>query len=191
MPTKPQSTVTVSIATKLGSITVELLPDAAPITVANFLHYVESGLYDEGRFHRTVTMDNQPNDDVRIEVIQGGVDPNRAGELGAPIPLERTTATGLNHVDGTISMARSEPDSARGDFFICVGDQPELDFGGRRTPDGHGFAAFGCVTSGLDVVRRIQQSPSEAQRLTPPVPIRRIRRIDRSEPAGDLTGGSG
>jgi peptidyl-prolyl cis-trans isomerase A (cyclophilin A) len=123
-------------------------------------------------------MENQPNNDVKIEVIQGGVDPSRAEELGSPIPLERTSDTGLRHIDGAISMARSEPDSARGDFFICIGDQQQLDYGGNRNPDGHGFAAFGRVTEGMDVVRRIQRAPREEQRLTPPVVIQRIRRIE-------------
>ena len=177
MPKTPRSTERATFDTKLGTITVEMYPNAAPITVSNFLYYVDSGLYDSGTFHRTVTMENQPNNDVKIEVIQGGVDPNRADELGMPIPLERTVDTGLRHIDGAISMARSEPDSARGDFFICVGDQPELDYGGKRNPDGQGFATFGIVIEGMDVVRRIQQSPRKEQQLTPPITIQRVRRF--------------
>jgi len=162
--------------TPVGEISVEIDAQAAPITAANFLSYVDAGSYDGGVFHRTVTMANQPNDAVKIEVIQGGisVDYPRTGE--ASIPLERTSTTDLRHLDGTISMARLSPDSANSGFFICIGDQPELDFGGRRNPDGQGFAAFGRVTSGMDAVRAIQQSPHEEQRLTPPVPITRIRR---------------
>ena len=156
---------------------VELYPNAAPITVSNFLHYVDEGLYDAGKFHRTVTMENQPDNDVKIEVVQGGVDPNRAAELGDPIPLERTTSTKLKHIDGAISMARLSPDSARSDFFICIGDQPELDFGGRRNSDGQGFAAFGRVTNGMDIAKRIQQSTRDEQRLSPPIVILRIRRV--------------
>ncbi|MCC6793088.1 MAG: peptidylprolyl isomerase, partial [Thermomicrobiales bacterium] len=124
--------VRVAIETPVGTIEIELYPDAAPITVANFLHYVDLGLYDGGVFHRTVTMQNQPNNEIKIEVIQGGVNPNRKDEVGAKIPLERTTTTGLRHVDGAISMGRLDPDSADSEFFICIGDQPELDFGGRR-----------------------------------------------------------
>ena len=168
----------VLIETTLGAFTVELYPDAAPITVANFVHYLENGLYDGGVIHRTVTMQNQPNNDVKIEVIQGGVHPDRSDELGDPIPLERTSVTGLSHSDGAISMARFEPDSARGDFFICIGDQPELNFGGRRNPDGQGLAAFGTVITGKEVVRSIQQSPHDEQRLTPSVTIQRIRRVE-------------
>ncbi len=147
------------------------------MTVANFLRYVDAGHYTGGVFHRTVKLnpDNQPNNTVKIEVIQAGPSPEQK-ELFPAIPLERTSKTGLRHVDGAVSMARAEPDSAQGDFSICIGPQPELDFGGKRNPDGQGFAAFGRVVGGMDVVRKIHQSPVEAQRLTPPVKILRIRR---------------
>jgi len=177
MTERSRTAIAVSIATTLGTMLVELYPNAAPITVSNFLHYVDEGLFDAGNFHRTVTMENQPDNDVKIEVIQGGVDPNRAAELGDPIPLERTTSTNLKHIHGAISMARLEPDSARSDFFICIGDQPELDFGGHRNSDGQGFAAFGCVTNGMEIVKRIQQSAHEEQRLLPPIVIVRILRV--------------
>lgn len=167
---------TVIIETPYGEITVELNAGAAPGTTANFLAHLDAGSYDGGFFHRTVTMENQPNDAVKIEVIQGGVDASYPREGGTPILLERTSVTGLRHVDGAISMARSTPDSAVSDFFICIGDQPELDFGGKRNPDSQGFAAFGRVTAGMETVRAIQQAPHEAQKLTPPVPINRIRR---------------
>src|SRR6478752_1637851 len=110
-----------------------------------------------------------------IEVIQGGIHPDKGAQVDT-IPLERTTVTRLRHLDGTISMGRMDPDSASSEFFICINDQPELDFGGKRNPDGQGFAAFGQVTSGMDVVRAIQQSPHEGQKLTPPVTIRKIAR---------------
>jgi peptidyl-prolyl cis-trans isomerase A (cyclophilin A) len=170
--------VRLKIDTELGEIVVDVDPESAPITASNFLHYVDNGFYDGGRFWRTVTPDNQPDSEVRIEVIQGGVNPERADEVGDPIPLERTTKTGLAHRDGTISMGRFAPDSAHSEFFICIGDQPELDFGGRRNPDGQGFAAFGQVVTGMDVVKRIQTSSYEGQRLTPPIVINRIRRTD-------------
>jgi peptidyl-prolyl cis-trans isomerase A (cyclophilin A) len=170
--------VRVVIETALGEIEVELDAAHAPVTVANFLRYVDAGYYTGGVFHRTVKLkpDNQPNNTVKIEVIQAGPNPERK-ELFPAIQLERTNKTGLRHMDGAISMARSEPDSAQGDFFICIGPQPELDFGGKRNPDKQGFAAFGRVVRGMDVVRKIQQSPVEAQRLTPPVKILGIRRL--------------
>ncbi len=171
--------MTVRIETPLGDIDVELETVKAPLTSANFLRYVDAGRYEGGRFHRTVRLDNQPGKSVLIEVVQAGVNPARAPDF-PPIPLERTSATGLAHRDGAISMARGGPDTATSDFFICIGDQPALDIGGRRNPDGQGFAAFGRVKAGRDVVRRIQAAPAEGQALKPPVPILRIRRLPAS-----------
>lgn len=183
----------VRIDTEFGPVRVELDEQASPITTTNFLHYVEEGLYDGGTFHRTVRMDNQgnenlpkrkdvdddgssllPNDEEKIEVIQATINEERHDELGAPIPLERTSETGLKHVDGTISMARTTPDSAIADFFICINDQPALDFGGKRNQDGQGFAAFGRVIEGMEIVRTIQAQPAEGQHLDPEVTINRI-----------------
>ncbi len=169
--------VVVLFETSMGEILVALSGDRAPKTVENFLRYVDEGFYNGGVFHRTVRMDNQPQSPVKIEVIQGGPNPARK-ERFAPLPLERTSVTGLKHVNGAISMARFEPDSATADFFFCIGDQPELDFGGKRNPDGQGFAAFGLVLKGHEVIRKIQQAPYEAQRLTPPVEFGRVRRVD-------------
>jgi peptidyl-prolyl cis-trans isomerase A (cyclophilin A) len=172
-----QALIHVLIDTEIGEIEIEVDVARAPVTARNFLHYVDAGHYQGGQFHRTVTLQNQPRNDVKIEVIQASVAEARKSEGRLPIPLERTTATGLSHVDGAISMARDGPDSATSSFFICIGDQPELDFGGKRNPDGQGFAAFGRVVSGMEVVRRIQASPREEQRLTPPVRIRSARRV--------------
>lgn len=188
-------TVKIRIDTEFGAIRAELFDTEAPITVTNFLHYVDEGLYDRGVFHRTVTPDNNantnlnitdedratghvPNDSISIEVIQASVNPNRQSELGGPIPLERTSETGLHHTDGTLSMARNTPDSAVSDFFICINDQPVLDFGGMRNPDGQGFGAFGRVTQGMDIVRTIQRQPARGQALNPVIPILRIARED-------------
>jgi peptidyl-prolyl cis-trans isomerase A (cyclophilin A) len=165
----------VLIKTELGDIAVEIFADKAPITAANFLKYVDNKHYDGTAFFRTVTMDNQPKDEIKIEVIQGG---QLANDKEFPaIPLERTSVTGLKHIDRAISMARGGPDSATSSFFFCVGDQPELDFGGRRNKDGQGFAAFGKVVAGMDVVRKIHQSPKENQSLKPPIKIISIARI--------------
>lgn len=164
------------LETSLGEIELELDARRAPMTTANFLRYVQAGFYDGGRFHRTVTPENQPGNPVKIEVIQAGPAPSREAALFPPIALERTRDTGLRHTDGAVSMARLGPDTAQADFFICIGDQPELDFGGRRNPDGQGFAVFGRVVSGMDVVRRIQRAPHQEQRLTPPIEILRARR---------------
>ena len=167
----------VLIKTEKGDITVEVDLARAPVTAANFLRYVDEKLYDGSVFHRTVTLDNQPNNDVRIEVIQGG-QLSEENEF-PPIAHETTAATGLKHFDGTISMARGTPGSATSSFFFCVGPQPELDFGGKRNPDGQGFAAFGKVTSGMDVVKAIHVLPAEGQSLKPSVKIISIRRLGK------------
>ncbi len=169
----------VRLHTTLGIIEAELYADKAPASVTNFLKYVDAGRYTNGQFHRTVTLhpDNQPNNTVKIEVIQGGVNPEFAEKDWPAIALERTSATGLKHLDGTLSMARAGPDTATSDFFICVGVQPELDFGGKRNPDGQGFAAFGRVTKGLDIVRKIQSASADGQKLTPPIRILKIEQI--------------
>ena len=177
--------VRVRVQTELGDIVIEVDPVKAPGTTANFLKYVDAGHYDGGAFHRTVKMDNQPESPVKIEVIQAGVNPERAKEGFPAIPLERTNVTGILHKDGVVSMARGGPDSATSGWFICINDQPSLDFGGARNPDGQGFAAFGRVVSGMDVVRRIQAAPSsatrttntEAQRLTPPIKLLTVARV--------------
>jgi peptidyl-prolyl cis-trans isomerase A (cyclophilin A) len=175
-PAKKPAPVRVLIRTDAGDIEVEL--DArAPNSVANFLRYADGRFYDGGRFHRAVKPDNQPDNKVKIEVIQGGINPAKEKKEFPPIKLERTKDTGLKHQDGTISMARDGPDTATSDFFICVGDQPELDFGGKRNPDGQGFAAFGKVVKGMDVVNKIQQSAAEGQSLKPPVKIVSVTRV--------------
>jgi peptidyl-prolyl cis-trans isomerase A (cyclophilin A) len=168
--------VRVRIETDQGDIEVELDAAKAPATVAIFLKYVDGQFYDGGRFHRTVTPDNQPANKVKIEVIQAGIQTARMKDEFAPIRLERTRDTKLAHQDGTISMARDGPDTATSDFFICIGDQPELDFGGKRNPDGQGFAAFGRVVKGMDVVKKIQKSPADGQTLKPAVGIKRVSR---------------
>jgi len=180
--TEAETTViTVRIETEFGPIQAELYPERAPLTVANFLRYLEMGAYEGAVFHRSVRDDNQPGDSIRIRVIQGGPDPSRIDDTPEPIPpipLERTSNTGLRHLDGTLSMARSTPDSARSSFFICIDDQPELDYGGRRNPDGQGFAAFGRVTEGMDVVLTIHAAQVQEQALAPPIRILHIVRTD-------------
>lgn len=168
----------VAMTTDAGDILLELYPKQAPVTVGNFLHYVLEGYYNNGAFHRAVRQDNQPDKRIKIEVVQAAADKSLAGKLLPPIRLERTRDTGLKHLEGTLSMARDGPDSAQDEFFICLGEQPELDYGGKRNPDGQGFAAFGKVVRGMDVVRKIQASPSKEQILTPPIRIRRAIRIE-------------
>lgn len=171
----------VLIKTELGDIKVEIYLSRAPITASNFLKYVDNGLFDGAAFYRVVTMGNQPNKDVKIEVIQGGLDFGESEKRFPPIEHETTEKTGIRHKNGVISMARNEPGSASSEFFICINDQPELDYGGRRNPDGQGFAAFGRVIEGMDVVRRIQLQPEEGQMLDPVIKIYSIVRIEESQ----------
>jgi len=168
----------VRFETALGNFEVELDAKAAPITVSNFLRYAHNRLYNDGDFFRTVTLANQPTNTVKIQVIQAEASQERTNEFYPPILLERTRDTGLRHLDGTISMARDGPGTARDSFFICIGDQPELDFGGKRNPDGQGFAAFGRVVEGMDLVRKIHEAPADGQRLTPPIRIQRAIRLN-------------
>jgi peptidyl-prolyl cis-trans isomerase A (cyclophilin A) len=168
----------VLIQTEAGDIEVELFPRQAPLTVTNFLRYAPKGFYAGGSFFRTVTMDNQPTNKVKIQVVQARANPAREKEFFPPIPLERTRDTGLRHLDGTLSMARDGPDTAQDSFSICIGDRPELDFGGKRNPDGQGFAAFGRVVKGMDVVRKLHASRADGQKLTPPIRIQRAIRLN-------------
>ncbi len=177
-----QSAVRVRIVTDSGTIDVALAPDKAPLTVANFLRYVDEHRYDGGSFYRAVTLQNQlpAAQQPQIEVIQGGIDSDSAKRL-PPIPHETNDKSGIRHTDGVISMARGTPGSASSEFFFVIDDQPALDFGGKRNPDGQGFAAFGRVIKGMDVVRRIQRMPSAGQppqRMVTTVRIRTVSRIE-------------
>ena len=171
-----EKTTECKIETSLGVIEVELYPAKAPQTVANFLKYVDAGLYTNSSFFRACTPANEAEREVQIEVIQGGDIPPEK-EM-TPIAIETTKQSGIFHKDGTLSMARDTPNSATCSFFICIGDQPALDFNGARNPDGFGFAAFGQVTKGMEVVKEIQGQKEENQYLIEPIKILSITRID-------------
>lgn len=165
IPSCKPSNPKVSIETELGNIVVEVFKDKAPVTAYTFLHYVTNKRYNGSEFYRVVRPDNQPGKKYKIEVIQGGLEFIENVDTIQGIPHENTKLTGLRHLDGTISMARDKPGSASTEFFICIGNQPELDFGGRRNPDGQGFAAFGRVLSGMDIVRKIQALPADSLKV--------------------------
>lgn len=161
----------VVIETDAGRMVVDLDLDHAPISVCNFLGYVTDGDYVGGSFFRTVVSETNDNPNP-IDVIQAATPRGSDDDSRPPIALERTRDTGLRHVAGTISMARDGPDTATSSFFIVTEDTPSLDFGGARNPDGQGFAAFGHLVEGLEVARRIQRFPADAEeQLTPPVMI--------------------
>jgi peptidyl-prolyl cis-trans isomerase A (cyclophilin A) len=177
------SAVRVLLDTEAGPVVVEVYPSVAPASAGDFLRYVDGHHYDGASFYRVVRQDND-NAEPKIEVVQGGV--RGFSPARRPVKHESTWDTGLRHVDGALSMARSVPGmgSAAG-FFISVGSNPALDYGGRRQPDGQGFAVFGRVVAGMDVIRRIQSMPSngltdhepmKGQMLDRPVLIRKAAR---------------
>ncbi len=148
----------VTLVTTAGEIDIEVFEKQAPLSSADFLRYAGKGLYDGATFYRVVRADND-HGTPKIEVIQGGVADDKALP---PIEHETTKATGIRHTDGTVSLARGKVGTgSAAAFFICIGDQPALDFGGMRNPDGQGFAAFGRVIRGMDVVRAIQKMPAD------------------------------
>jgi len=172
--------VRVELATALGAITLELATDKAPITTANFLRYVDARRYDGGVFYRAMKLAAAPP----AGLIQGGLRGDPAKTF-PPIAHESTQQTGLRHKDGTISMARYAPGSATSEFFICVGDLPSLDADPTAPGDNLGFAAFGHVVTGMDVVSRILAAPvsltegegvMRGQMLSPTVAITDVRR---------------
>jgi peptidyl-prolyl cis-trans isomerase A (cyclophilin A) len=169
------SPVDVAIQTTVGTIVVRLDPARAPNTTKNFLHYVDLGTYNGASFYRSVSKAREPQS--RIEVIQGGLNPLQSNPMTPPIALEPTNRTGLRNTDGTIAMARtSDPNSATTEFFIDIGDDSYLDAGGATGP---GYAAFGKVVRGMDVVRKIQRAnvTTNPEMLSPPIKIVRISRV--------------
>jgi peptidyl-prolyl cis-trans isomerase A (cyclophilin A) len=174
--------VIVRVETSLGNIDIAVDGEHAPITSANFLKYVDGGFYNGGGFHRATRPDNyvpQLPERPPFQIVQADINPDRAKDKFPPIVLERTTSTKLTHRLGTVSMPRGEnADSATSGFVICLDEAtPSLDYGSMRYPDGQGFAAFGRVVKGMDVVRRIQQQPVKGQSLDPPITITRISRL--------------
>jgi peptidyl-prolyl cis-trans isomerase A (cyclophilin A) len=192
-PASSPPAVVVVLETALGNIEIAVDAAHAPITAKNFLRYVDGGFYDGGEFNRTVRPDTEVRRDAPIQVIQARINSARTMDEFPPIPIERTDVTGLKHLNGTVSMARDVtptspgPNTATSRFFICIGDQPSLNSDGNRSPDHQGFAAFGKVVKGFDVVEKIHGSPvdknssatshsAKGQALEPPIKILRAYR---------------
>ena len=171
----------VVIETGVGTITVEIDIVNAPLTAANFLRYVDGGLFDAATFYRSVRPDHDPNP-VGISALQGGLRRSPAAHAVGPIPHEGSEISGLRHAPGVLSMARGDVGTAQAEFFIVVEGSSELDAGGARHPDGRGFAAFGRVRSGMDVVRAlltrdVRADGELAGELVEPVPISVRRQV--------------
>ena len=167
------------IDSPLGAFVIEVKPEVAPLTVANYLALVDGHHLAHASVYRLVNLANQAPDTAhKIEVVQWGMNlpDDQPGPFPA-IPHESTRLTGLRHRDGTVSMARGAPGTANGEFFICIGDQPALDFGGLRNPDGQGFAAFGQVVQGMAVVRALHARAGREQWLKPPIPLAGVQRV--------------
>jgi len=174
--------VPVAIDTSLGRIVVALDRAHAPVTTANFLHYVDTHRFDGQNFYRAMHVPDGKGGDGGL--IQGGITTD-ARKLYAPVAHEPTTQTGLHNVAGAISMASAGPGTAKSDFFILISDMPGLDANGPGG-DANGFAAFGRVTEGMDVVKQIFASPVSAtkgegamkgQMLDPQIKIIRAARV--------------
>ena len=166
--------IPVQLTTELGVIELAVHEEQAPASAGYFLADVRNGLYDGTSFFRIVTLTNQRVVERarRIAVIQGGLRHQRE-DLAPVIPHETTSMTGLKHLKGTVSLARFAPGAVYRSFFICLRDEPVLDFGGARHPDGLGFAAFGRVAAGFDVVQSIYARAEEAEYLKNEIAIHR------------------
>jgi peptidyl-prolyl cis-trans isomerase A (cyclophilin A) len=178
-PAKKYTRPTIEIQTNFGDIIVELYPEKAPKTVAAFLSYVDSGFYKNSSFYRVLKAEDQPSNSPKSDLIQGGIwQTDYKKQLKVPgIPHETTQQTGILHKDGVISLARTSPGTASTEFFICIGNQPAYDYGGNANPDKQGFAAFGKVIEGMDVVKQIHKQPDNETNFTPAIPIKNIKRL--------------
>jgi peptidyl-prolyl cis-trans isomerase A (cyclophilin A) len=181
----PVPPVRVAIETAEGRIVLELYPDKAPISAANFLRYVDAGRYDGASFYRASKAPTAP----QIGLVQGGVQ-NDPAKLFPPIAHESTAMTGLKHGDGSVSLARWAPGTATADFFICLGPSSYLDADPAAPDKTPGFAVFAQVVEGMDVVRRIHGLPTSptagtgamhGEMLDPPVRILTARRAPQAQ----------
>ena len=169
--------IQIEIKTELGFIIAELYTDKAPVTCANFIKYIDKQKFTGANFYRVVRMNNQANNEIKIEVIQGGLGFDVKESPFPPIIHETTKQTGILHENGTLSMARAGIGTATSEFFICINDQPELDYGGKRNSDGQGFAAFGKVIEGMNIIKEIQNMPDKEQMLVKPLQIYSVEKL--------------
>jgi peptidyl-prolyl cis-trans isomerase A (cyclophilin A) len=172
----------VCVDTAVGQLVIEVFTSRAPGTAANFLRYVDGRHLDGCSIYRIVTPENQyPPPLVSTSVVQWGMG---LGELAPPpfppVAHEPTSMTGLTHCDGAVSLARFAPGTGSSEFFFCIGDQPQLDFGGRRNTDGAGFAVFGQLVSGEAVLAEIYARAETDHLLKRPIPIREVSRLAMS-----------
>jgi peptidyl-prolyl cis-trans isomerase A (cyclophilin A) len=178
---KKYSKPTIDIKTYFGDIIVELYPEKAPKTVAAFLSYVDSGYYKNTSFYRVLKKEDQSMNVAKTQLIQGGLwQTNFKKQQSIPgIPLETTKQTGILHQEGVISLARNEdPNSGNTEFFICMDDEPDYDYGGDASPDKKGYVTFGRVIDGMKYVKQIHEQPDYETNLRPPIKIINITRLN-------------
>lgn len=157
------------VSTLKGDFIIETYEREAPVSSRNFQTYVENGFLNPCAIERVLTPENDTNPHCKISVVQWGIrDPKK---ILPPIEHEPTSQTGLSHCDGTVSLARPPNGTGQCIFFICIGNQPSLDYGGPRYADKLGFAAFGHVVGGMDVVRAIYALAQDGDYLSQPLPI--------------------
>lgn len=172
---------TIAIQTYYGDIIVKLYPDKAPKTVAAFLSYVDSGLYKNTSFYRVLKKEDQAMNTDKAQLIQGGLWQTKLKKQQTipGIPLETTKETGILHTEGVISLARGlEANSGNTEFFICMDDEPDYDYGGDASPDKKGYATFGKVIDGMKYVRQIHEQPDFETNFRPPIKIINIIRLN-------------
>lgn len=167
----------VLISTSFGDIEIELYQTKAPRSVAAFLSYIDSGYYAKSAFYRVLRTEGLTGDNSGM--IQGGAWQNNDPRIAAVpgIPHESTQLTGLTHTTGMVSLARTKPGTAGTEFFICIGDQTQYDYGNEHNGDREGYAAFGKVIKGMKVVREIQNEKTNGESFTPVITIKSIRRL--------------
>ena len=168
----------VIIESEYGDIEVELYADKAPQTVAAFLANIDEGHFKNASFYRVIKNDNVP-EEYNTGLIQGGIYQTQPDNIAKQkkVPHESPRQTGLSHSSGIISMARTTPGSATSEFFICIGDQRQFDSSSRGSADGLGYAAFGKVFKGMDVVGKIQNKKNDGEDFVTPIIIKSIKRL--------------
>lgn len=168
----------VIIESDYGDIEVELYADKAPQTVAAFLANIDAGVYKNASFYRVIKNDNVP-EEYNTGLIQGGIYQSQPANIAKQkrVPHESPRQTGLTHTSGVISMARTTPGSASSEFFICIGDQRQFDSSSRGSADGLGYAVFGKVFTGMDVVSKIQNKKNDGEDFVQPILIKNIKRL--------------
>lgn len=167
------------IETEAGDIYATLEIEKAPQSAGAFLRNIENDYYENSHFYRVLSDENQPTGVEQSKLIQGGVwNKPELMKSRTPIIHEHTGITGLTHLDGTLSFARQDTGTASTEFFICLGAQPGFDYGGKNNKDGMGYAAFGRIVKGMQVVRAIHQRPQQGQYFEPPIVIKQIRLVE-------------